>query len=70
MLSFELLQTLSAMAELLKLKSMVLGAASGLVKVGFGSPCNPKPVLLGQKVEKGEGSEEGGDDRHYCSSSS
>jgi len=29
MLSFELLQTLSAMAELLKLKSMVLGAASG-----------------------------------------
>jgi len=55
MLSFELLQTLSAMAELLKLKSMVLGAASGAGEGRSWISMQSRTRFAWSEVEKGEG---------------
>jgi len=63
MLSFELLQTLSAMAELLKLKSIY---GTGSSELDLHAIPNPFCLVGRWKRER----EEGGDDRHYCSTSS
>ena len=55
MLSFELLQILSAMAELLKLKSMVLGAASGAGEGKSWISMQSRTRFAWSEVEKGEG---------------